>query len=117
MSGYVIGENFARQLREVVGGARVMQVSKVPTRFDEIQTSRPASSGGSTVYEATFSGVWPKGQMKAVSINTSDTTTTTTVVVVDVVNRLATVMPGPANRVCIVLKKPDGTWTLVNAEC
>jgi hypothetical protein len=116
MSGYLVGENFARQLRELVGGARVMQSGKNPIRFDEIQTNRP-SSGGSTVYEATFSGAWQKGQSKAVNINTSATTTTTTIVAVDVVNRLSSVMPGLADRTCIVLKKPDGTWTLVNAEC
>jgi hypothetical protein len=77
---------------------------------------RAAGGGGgasASVYAATYTGAWPNGSSKNVSL-TIGTAATTKVVV----NTIGSIMPGGL-RTCFVLQPQvnSGSWLLVNAEC
>jgi hypothetical protein len=77
----------------------------------------PRAAGGGqssvSVYAATYTGAWPNGASKNVSL-TIGTAATTKVIV----NTIGSIMPGGL-RNCFVLQpqSENGVWLLVNAEC
>lgn len=102
-------ERISKVVNEVESGRRGRRASTLP------RAAGGGGGGGSQFVDATYSGAWPKGQIKDVNVVVGSLFTAATTL--SVYNGMNGIMPGGVRKCFVVrLASNTATWVLVNAE-